>query len=203
MTDLEYPKTGILILAAGNSSRLGKAKQLLSFQGENLLQRAIKAAEKSISNHAVVVLGAYENEIKSIIDFSSSELVVNYNWGEGMSSSMKIGLSNLIKSKNIDQVVIMLSDQPFVNEILLNSMITTQFESKKGIICCAYDDTLGVPVLFTRKYFEELFSLKIKEGAKKVIYNHLEDCEIIPFDKGAIDIDTQEDYDQLLGKKAD
>ncbi|AFL85328.1 putative MobA-like protein [Belliella baltica DSM 15883] len=202
MTNSNYPQTGIIILAAGNSSRLGQAKQLLDFKGEKLLQIAIDIAEDSLSDVNLVVLGAYKEQIKNEIDFQSCEIVTNENWSKGLSSSMKVGLSAMIENYAVDQILIMLSDQPFVTKELLNLMIKTQLESRKGIVACRYGDTLGVPVLYTKKYFEELMQLKEKEGAKKVIFNHLEDCEIIVFERGKIDIDTQEDYDQLLGKKA-
>lgn len=202
MTKFIYPKTGIIILAAGNSSRLGRAKQLLDFEGEKLLQIAIDMAEDSLSNANMVVLGAYEDEIKKSIDFQTCEMIINENWSAGLSSSMKVGLSAMIINHAVDQILIMLSDQPFVNKELLDLIINAQLESGKGIVACRYGDTLGVPVLYTKKFFEELMQLKEKEGAKKVIFNHLDDCEIIDFDQGKIDIDTQEDYDDLLGKKA-
>ncbi|GAB2634799.1 nucleotidyltransferase family protein [Belliella aquatica] len=202
MTKFIYPKTGIIILAAGNSSRLGRAKQLLDFEGEKLLQIAIDMAEDSLSNANMVVLGAYKDEIKKSIDFQTSEIIINENWSAGLSSSMKVGLSAMIENHAVDQILIMLSDQPFVNKELLDLIINTQLESGKGIVACRYGDTLGVPVLYTKKYFEELMQLKEKEGAKKVIFNHLDDCEIVDFDQGKTDIDTQEDYDDLLGKKA-
>lgn len=202
MTNSIYPKTGIIILAAGNSSRLGRAKQLLDFGGEKLLQIAIDIAEKSLSNACLVVLGAYGDQIKKSINFQSCEMIINENWMSGLSSSMKIGLSAMVENHAIDQVLIMLSDQPFVNADLLDLIINTQLESGKGIVACRYGDTLGVPVLYSRKYFEELLQLKEKEGAKKLIFNHLEDCEVVDFEQGKIDIDTQEDYDNLLGKKA-
>lgn len=202
MTNSNYPQTGIIILAAGNSSRLGHAKQLLDFKGVKLLQIAIDIAEESLSCVNLVVLGAYKDEIKRNINFQSCKIIINENWSAGLSSSMKVGLSAMIENHAVDQIIIMLSDQPFVNKELVDLMIKTQLESGKGIVACRYGDTLGVPVLYTRKYFQELLQLKEKEGAKKVIFNHLEDCEIIDFEHGKIDIDTQEDYDNFLGKKA-
>jgi molybdenum cofactor cytidylyltransferase len=202
MTKSKFPKTGIVILAAGNSSRLGRAKQLLEYKGDKLLQIAIDIAEESLSSVNMVVLGAYEDQIKKSIYFRSCEIVINENWSTGLSSSMKIGLSAMVENHAIDQILIMLSDQPFVNKDLLDLIINAQLESGKGIVACRYGNILGVPVLYTKRYFEELLHLKEKEGAKKVIINHLADCEIVDFEQGKIDIDTQEDYDDLLGKKA-
>lgn len=202
MTNSNNPQTGIVILAAGNSSRLGCAKQLLDFEGEKLLQIMIDAAEMSSSNACLVVLGAYKEEIRKNINFQSCEIVINEDWSAGLSSSMKIGLSIMIEKYALDQILFMLSDQPFVNKDLLDKMIKTQQKTGKGIVACRYEDTLGVPVLYTKKYFEKLLQLKEKEGAKKLIFNHLDDCETVDFEHGKIDIDTQDDYEKLLGKKA-
>jgi molybdenum cofactor cytidylyltransferase len=202
MTNSTYPKTGIIILAAGSSSRLGSAKQLLNFEGKKLLQITIDAAEMSLSKVCLVVLGACKEEIERNINFKSCEIVINENWSAGLSSSMKIGLSIMIEKYALDQILFMLSDQPFVNKNLLDTMIKTQQKTGKGIVACRYEDTLGVPVLYTKKYFEKLLQLKEKDGAKKVILNYMKDCETVDFDQGKIDIDTQEDYDDLLGKKA-
>ncbi|MCH7411892.1 nucleotidyltransferase family protein [Belliella sp. R4-6] len=195
------PSTGLIILAAGSSSRLGQAKQLLEFKGINLLQNAINVGKESCVDHVVVVLGANMDEIKANIDFRSTIVTVNDNWKKGMASSMQIGLKKLMETEYPDQIIIMLCDQPFVDSKLIDSIISVQSESDKGIVACQYNDTLGVPALFTKKYYDQLLNLSTSEGAKKLIYKYLEDCEIISFELGSIDIDTEEDYKNLIGKK--
>ena len=197
----QKPSTGIVILAAGNSSRLGIAKQLLEFNGINLLQNAINVGRESSADHVVVVLGAKMDEIKSHIDFSSTHVAVNEFWENGMASSMQVGLKKLNEIAKLDQVIIMLCDQPFVNSKLIESIINLQSHAEKNIIACKYGDTLGVPALFTKKYFDNLLKLSTTDGAKKVIYKYQEDCETIDFEQGSIDIDTMEDYKRLVGKK--
>jgi molybdenum cofactor cytidylyltransferase len=77
-------------------------------------------------------------------------------------------------------------------------LIEIQKSTGKGIVACKYADTLGVPALFTQRYFEEMKGLKNSEGAKKVIYNHLDDVAELDFPKGAVDIDTYEEYEELM-----
>ena len=164
---MKSPKTGIIILAAGNSSRLGKPKQLLQYQGKSLIQRAIETATKVRSKGSVLILGANLELILKDIRNSKVNVVINNNWKEGMASGMQKGLEYLEKKLAPDQVILMLCDQPFVNSELLNLMIEMQIKTRKGIVACHYNNVLGVPVLFTKKYFRELGTLVGSEGAKK------------------------------------
>ncbi|SNS48816.1 molybdenum cofactor cytidylyltransferase [Belliella buryatensis] len=195
MIDQIKLKTGVILLAAGNSERLGRPKQLLKFEGKTLLERSISSILKSKIDELVIVLGGNADEIQSQVDLSSFSLLINHDYELGMASSMKLGLSYLIDNYAIDQVLIILCDQPFVNEKLINQFFAVK---EKGIVACTYGNTIGVPALFDSKYFEELLSLENNEGAKKIILKHLHDCDLIKFDLGSIDIDTEEDYQNLL-----
>ena len=188
-------KTGAILLAAGSSTRLGRPKQLLKFEEQTLLERSISSILKSQIDEFVIVLGGNAQEIQAQVDLSNFSLIVNHDWELGMSCSMKLGLTYLISKYAIDQVVIILCDQPFVNEWLINEIIT---KKENGIVACSYGDTVGVPALFDSKHFGELLTLQNKEGAKKIILRHLHQCDLIKFDLGSIDIDTEDDYQNLL-----
>jgi molybdenum cofactor cytidylyltransferase len=191
-------KTGIILLAAGSSSRLGRAKQLIEFQGKTLIQKAIDEANKCQADSLVVVLGANAELIQTGFESSSAPFIINSDWQQGMSSSMQAGLGFLMEKEVIDQVVLMLCDQPFVDASLLDQLITSKADSGKGIVAAAYSDTLGVPALFDKRYFEELLQLTGSEGAKKVIFNHLLEVHALDFPLGAVDLDTEEDVSQFL-----
>jgi len=190
-------KIGAIILAAGSSSRLGKPKQLLIFEGESLLEKAIRAAQKSEAECYVVILGANAAKIQSKTDLSSSNVLINKKWSSGMASSMQLGLRYLIQEFQIEAAVLLLCDQSYTNAEILNSIIKKHFETGKGIIASKYQDTYGVPGLFDKKYFGEMLALKSNEGAKKIILTHMEDTGLMDFPLGAIDIDTVEDYEKL------
>jgi molybdenum cofactor cytidylyltransferase len=191
-------KTGIILLAAGSSSRLGRAKQLIEFQGKTLIQKAIDEANKSQANCLVVVLGANAELIQTGFDSSSTPFIVNPDWQQGMSSSMQAGLRFLMEKEEINQVLLMLCDQPFVDASLLNQLINAKEISGKEIVAAAYSDTLGVPALFDRRYFEELVQLTGSEGAKKVIFKHQAEVHALDFPLGTVDLDTEEDVSQFL-----
>lgn len=194
-------KTGVIILAAGSSSRLGRPKQLIEFQGKKLIQKAIEEAQKSKADALVVVLGWNSELIKSGFDSEKIPFVINENWEEGMASSMQAGLNFLMENEQPDQVILILVDQPFVDANLLIRLILEKERTGKGIVACAYSETLGVPAIFDQKYFEELLMLKGTDGAKKVILRNKADVFEIEFPLGAVDLDTEEDLRQLKNLK--
>jgi len=192
--------TAIIILAAGQSSRLGKPKQLLPYQEANLLQHTINTALKLPYRPVIVVLGAFADDILTSITPKPIEVIVNTQWEEGMASSIRAGIDYLQKSAQADDVIIMLCDQPHVDAQLLSRLVKTKQQTGKGIIACGYNDTAGVPVLFDQKYFPELLGLIGHEGAKKLLSAHSDDVVIVPFPMAAVDIDTDDDYKNLDNK---
>jgi len=112
---------GVLILAAGSSSRLGRPKQLLEIDGSTLLQKAITSALE-VSKSVNVVLGGNEKLIRPTISDFPIKMVLNKKWEEGMGSSIRVGME-FLSEKKLDAVLIMLSDQPFVDSVFLNQLI--------------------------------------------------------------------------------
>jgi len=190
--------TSLIILAAGESSRLGQPKQQLMFNGANLLQRAIEAGLDSDCDTITVVVGAYHERLTPYIDPTSVELCLNQEWKKGMASSIKQGMNTVLRNTVPNQVIIMLCDQPFVDKDIINQLIHFQRESNKSIVACTYQGTVGAPVLFDQKFFPHLLKLKGKEGAKKIFIDFPDQVGAISFPLGHIDIDTKDDYQALL-----
>ncbi len=186
--------TGLIILAAGESSRLGQPKQNLQFNGQTLLQHAVDSAQQSKCKPVIVVLGANADKIKSIAETST---LYNKDWKEVMASSIRTAINDIKKDSSVDKVIIMLCDQPFVSAELLNSLIDKQIETEKPIVACTYNGTIGVPALFDRSLFAELLLLQGHEGAKKILKVHTSEVATTPFEQGSIDIDTPDDYERL------
>ena len=190
---------GIILLAAGTSSRLGKPKQLLKFNETTLLQNAIIQAKKTPNSFVLVVTGAYKDLIDLEVATTSTQSVHNPNWQLGMASSIAIGLKKLQQVKpSINACIISVCDQPHISTAIFKDLIQKYNESGKGIVASEYANTLGTPVLFSNSYFNELLNLKGNEGAKKILPHYKEDVAAVPFEKGTIDIDTIDDYNKLI-----
>ncbi|MDQ4141425.1 MAG: nucleotidyltransferase family protein [Bacteroidota bacterium] len=190
--------TGLVLLAAGASVRLGSPKQNLNFQGQTLLQHAVQVAQQSGSSPIVVVLGAQAEMLKAQLNFPDILIVENKDWEEGMSASIRHGLAALLQvAPLVENVILMLCDQPFVTGELLHKLITHKETSSKQIIGCSYQDTVGTPVLFDKQFFPELLNLHGNHGAKKLLFQHSEAVATIPFELGSFDIDTVSDYTAL------
>jgi len=190
-------KIGLMILAAGNSSRMnGEQKQLLIFRNKTLLRHAAETAIQSDFEIVVVVLGANaEKLIDEIVDLPL-QIGVNKNWQDGMGSSIKTGIT-MLSEKNLDAVIIMLCDQPLITKETLKKLDETFAKNERLIIACEYDETIGVPALFSSQLFPELINLKQFEGAKKLIKKYLENTILISTPEASIDIDTIEDYEKF------
>jgi len=194
--------TGAIILAAGNSSRLGRPKQLVPYRGQTLLTHTITQI-RNAGVHPVVVTGAFHEEVSDSLDGQQLDIVFNPAWEEGMASGIVAGLSKILKQHpDVNAVIIAVCDQPFISSELLLQMVNTLDASGKAIIACTYADSVGTPVLFGRAYFQQLLALSGSEGAKKLVKQHPADLATIPFPDGHIDIDTIEDAQKLTGNDA-
>lgn len=178
-----------IILAAGESRRFGKPKQLAWFRKENLVQRATMTA-LCRGLRPVVVLGANADLIEPYIH-PLVRIVHNLEWETGIGSSIRAGVSAI--EPEVDAVILMLCDQP-----LVSGRVLSQFEERAsaGLVAAEYNGTIGVPALFGRQFFEELKSLEGAEGAKKILLKHADRVVRIPCPEAALDVDTPEDLER-------
>lgn len=194
--------TAIIILAAGNSSRLGKPKQLLHFNGKTLLDIVTDEALKTEFSPIVVVLGAYANEIKALHNNPQVIYTVNESWQNGISSSIIAGLNVVLDEfPNIDNVIITVADQVYITSEIFEALNNQHQSENKNIVASSYLQTTGTPVLFNKKYFSKLLNLTGSAGAKDLIKQHVNDTASISFEPGSIDIDTEADYNNLIHNK--
>ncbi|MCG9793849.1 nucleotidyltransferase family protein [Flavobacterium algicola] len=198
-------KIAILILAAGSSSRLGHAKQLIEFKNKSLLQHTIDVCRLIDCETKMIVLGARSSKIKSKISKKDFDLVINKDWEEGMGSSIRYGLKKALeRAPDLDHVLILLSDQPFINEELLDDLINMQFSSDSDATFSDYGSSIGVPAIFSARTFEHLLQLQGDQGAKKLMHIKDFNFKTILFVKGDFDIDNAKDVQllQQLEKKS-
>lgn len=189
----------VLIIAAGESKRMGSPKQLLNVEGETLINRMIHIVKKAVSFPVYVVLGASAESIQSQLPKLDVKIVLNAHWQEGMASSIRIGL-NTAKAQNpaLDGVMIVVCDQPYITENTITALLQFQEEKDTPIASAYYNDVMGTPALFHQSIFNEILALKGDIGAKKIIQSRPEEVAKLHFEKGLLDIDTKEDYQALL-----
>ena len=199
MQEKQKENTAIIILAAGRSNRLGSPKQLLNYQGKSLLQHTIDSALESRVKLVIIVLGYDAEEIENQIREQSALILKNPDWATGMASSIRLGINFLKKQEPmVDNALIMVCDQPHVSKELIKLMIQKRQEKNTSIIACSYSNTIGTPVLFHNQHFEDLTQLMGDQGAKSILMKYPESIEIIQFEQGRIDIDTPENYKNLI-----
>jgi molybdenum cofactor cytidylyltransferase len=191
-------KTGIIILAAGNSSRLGRAKQLLPYWGKTLLSHVVAEALAAFLQPVVVVTGAHHSEIEDSLQGQPVALAYNPDWETGMASGIVAGLRKaLFVEPHLPAVIVAVCDQPYISAELFQMLVENYSFSEKGLVACQYSETVGTPVLFGRRYFDELSTLSGGGGAKQLLQQHPADVTTVSFPKGDIDIDTEEDLRAL------
>ncbi|WP_025142810.1 NTP transferase domain-containing protein [Pedobacter jeongneungensis] len=194
--------TTIIILAAGNSSRMGTPKQLLNYKGKTLLQTVIDEALKTNPLLLTLVLGANADEILAKHQNNQVNFVINQNWESGMASGIAAGLSAVIeKNDKTETIIIAVADQVFIKMSTFNNLIEKHQETGKNIIASAYAGTIGTPVLFGKHYFDALLALKGTESAKNILKQHPQDVETVVFEGGEFDIDTETDYNNLISQE--
>jgi molybdenum cofactor cytidylyltransferase len=193
------PTAGI-ILAAGISKRFGTAKQLVKIKGDYMIEYVIRASLSSRLRKVFLVLGHRQKSIlkalaENIKSFENNrlEILINSQYRQGMSSSVRAGLSS---AKNaFGSVMFLLGDQPMVDSKLIDLMLKRFYKSDKNICAPVYKGKRGNPTIFSREYFNLLQSIEGDSGGKDIIIANPDDILKIETDSPACvyDIDTMDD----------
>lgn len=195
------PNIGAVILAAGESSRLGQPKQLIQFRGKTLVQRIVDAAREAGCSPKVVVIGSDKDKVARELEQTNAVIVENVNWKNGMGTSIRSAVQHLIDiAPNVEAIVLLVCDQPFVDSRAIEQLIALREKTKKAVVASSYAGTLGVPALFDRSCAEELLGLDDADGAKSIILSNHDRVAEFPFPQGKIDIDTLADYERLIAQ---
>ena len=195
-------EVGIIILAAGESKRMGMPKQLLDVNGESMLLNIINSALATSCYPVTVVVGAHKKAIVPELKDLPINIVDNPQWQTGMASSVKMGLvGSYLLSKTMEAVIISTSDMPEVSASVLKALINKAKDTNANIITSKYKGVMGVPALIKRAVFEELLNLEGDQGARQIFKKFKNELEYVEFEGGAIDLDTQEDYFNYLNSQ--
>lgn len=181
------------MLAAGASRRLPGPKQLLRYRGVTLLRRAAQTAVAAACGPVVVVLAPGADALRAELAGLDVRVVENPDAATGLSTSVRAGLEAL----EPDAALFMTCDQPLLTPEVLRSLVAAYAATRPPAVACAYAGTVGVPALFDRSLFGELRALEGDQGAKRILQHHLGETVLVPFEPGAVDIDTPEDLRRL------
>lgn len=186
-----------IILAAGESKRMGRPKMLLPLGERTILETVIDNATRAKVDGVVVVLGANAEKITAAIDHRPVELTVNPRYREGMLSSIQWGLNALPASARA--ALVMLGDQPLIASEVIDKIIKVYRQGNKGIVLPVYRERRGHPILIDLKYKEEVAQLDANIGLRALTYHNQEDVLEVAMDEPSIlnDVDTEEDYQAI------
>lgn len=194
-------KFGVVLLAAGGSSRLGRAKQLLPYLGRTLVEHTARTALASGAAEVVVVVGAEAAAVREALRGLKVRIVLNENWAEGMGGSIARGVAAL--GEEIDAAVIALGDQPRITPVHLRTLAERVIDSDQSIVASSYDGVLGAPAAFARSEFGRLQGLTGDVGARHLVRNGEEPVEAVFFDGANLDVDTPDDVRALIPEAED
>lgn len=187
---------GVVVLAAGESRRMGANKLLLEIKGKRMIEWVV-GSFRDVAEDIIVVLGYKPEVVKPVLEELGVRWVVNENYREGMVSSFKEGLREL---ENCDAAFLALGDQPFVDKGYLSKAIDA-WKGGAKIASPVYKGKKGHPVLFDKSLFGEILSLERHEFIRDVIRRHKSEHHLVEAGEWAVmDLDSPEDFDKILKK---
>lgn len=187
-------KIALIILAAGNSSRLGQPKQMLDRGNQSMIQYIYNECIKSKLGPVYVVTGAYHDAIAK--ELTEATLIRNSKWQNGMASTISFALRN-IDQENLEGTIIVLSDQIYLTSETLTQLGIVASTHTNKIVNCQYQKGMGPPTYFHKSLFSELELLSGDDGAKSIVKKYFSCRFSIDFPLGDLDLDTLDDLKRL------
>jgi len=187
-----------LILAAGESRRMGRDKALLDYRGRSFLECIISTLREAGIKRIVVVLGHHAAEIQQAIKLEGVEVALNPDYGRGQTSSLQAGLRAL-EQPELEAIVLCLVDHPAVSAETVRRLADSFSQTPTSVVIPTHQGRRGHPVIIARALFEELSSLGADQGANLVIRKHRDTTQFLEIDDQGIllDVDDPETLRQL------
>jgi molybdenum cofactor cytidylyltransferase len=192
---MSEPFVAGLVLAAGGSSRMGRPKQLLPYAGATLLDHTVATARACEFDQLLVALGGDSEKVRSRVNLSGAEVVVNPGFGAGCSSSIAVAMEPLDPAATT--LVLMLGDQPGVLPATVRVLLAARGEAP--IAVCLYEDGRGHPFAFDRDTFDDLRSLHGDKAVWRMLDERADEVAEVPVaGRVPLDVDTWADYEAVV-----
>ncbi len=191
-----------ILLAAGESRRMGSPKALLHYQGQTFIERICLAFLTAGVDELIVVLGARAEEIARALPVHPAlRTVVNSRYAQGQLSSLMVGIGAL--SPESEAAVVNLVDHPMVSRETIKAVLDSFRAAPLPIVIASYQGKRGHPVLFASQVYGEILAAPLDQGAKVVVRKDPARVREIALDDPGIlaDIDTPEDYARFVGEQ--
>ncbi len=187
-----------ILLGAGESKRMGVDKLSLPWGAKTVLEHCFETLLRSEVQELVIVLGIRNKGIKSLFQGQKVRIVTNPHYRRGMSTSIRRGIQGI--HPNSHGILIALGDQPFLKTRTINALIRAFDQGRGGIIVPSFRGKMGHPVIFHRRYKNELLSLKGDVGGRSIIERHPVELWLARVKSEGVmrDIDTWEDYRKIV-----
>jgi molybdenum cofactor cytidylyltransferase len=191
-----------LVLAAGESSRMGQDKALLGYRGRTFLEDILQSLRDAGIERITVVLGHHAEEIRRQVDLTGAEVVINRSYREGQTSSLQAGLRAL-RAPEIGAMLLCLVDHPAIRSELIQQLCGAYLESRARVVVPRFQGRRGHPVLIDRALFQPLLELDPAEGANTVLRQYRDQTYELEVKDPTVlwDIDDPADYQRLIEKK--
>lgn len=190
-----------IILAAGESKRMGRPKMLLPWKDATILESVVHTALASSVDRVLVVLGAEQEQISRLLTPFPVETVYNPDFRRGMLSSVQMGFAAL--PGEAEAAVVLLGDQPFVSAGVIDRQCAASSGSPGSIILPVHEGRRGHPVLIPAAFRDEIPLLSDAVGLRELIHRHEENILEIEVEEEDVllDIDDPEAYRSALKGK--
>jgi molybdenum cofactor cytidylyltransferase len=186
-----------IVLAAGESRRMGEPKLLLSYRGRTVIEAVLENAAASRAGRTVVVLGGQADRVRAKIARFPAVQTINPDYKDGMLSSVQCGFRALPEEARA--ALVLLGDQPWVTAPTVDRVIQAFLGGTKGLICPVFQGKGGHPLLVDLRYREEIFRLDQAEGLRGLLRRHPEDVLRLEVGTPAVieDLDSPRDRRKL------